>query len=74
MLTIFTECGDAVEAAKALATYDNRPHEVWRIGDRFTHYPEGNASQRQMMMNLATKEGLQPRPVATYDPDGTEHC
>ncbi len=72
MPIIFRDCGEAIHQAKALAAQHNQPHTVWRAGDRFAAYPEGRNPHSDLCQNLASP--ITVRPVATYDPDGTEHC
>lgn len=67
-LTIFETCQEAVDQAKGLAAFHDTPWVVWRVGDRFTACPEADNPLR-----LLPKPADTLRPVAVYDPDGTEH-
>jgi hypothetical protein len=66
---ITTFCADAISRARRVAAEDNHPQTVWRFGPDPVSYavlPEGTDP-------LPLLEGP-IRPVAVYDPDGTEHC
>lgn len=67
--TIHTDCGEACDDARGLAAYDGVPYVVWRCGDRFTAMREGSRVEKVWL------DADQPiRPVALYDPDGTEYA
>lgn len=61
-------CREAIAEAKRLSKSENEPYTVWRCGDTFATLLENAGwpySFRRMDRPI--------RPVATYDPDGTEH-
>lgn len=67
--SIHEDCGEAIKDAKGLAAYDEVPYVVWRCGDRFTAMREGCRVEKVWL------DADQPiRPVAVFDPDGTEYC
>jgi hypothetical protein len=53
---------EAVDAAKQAAAREGERYTVWRSGDRFV----------AVAGHLDVPGAW--RPVASYDPDGTEHC
>lgn len=67
--TIHTDVAEAIRDAKGLAEYDKVAYMVWRCGDRFTAMREGCRVEQVWL------DADQPiRPVALFDPDGTEYC
>jgi len=62
-------CKDAISKAKRLAESANEPYTVWRCGDEFAVMLED--ARRAAGFKRST---LPIRPVATYDPDGSEHA
>ncbi len=61
------KCQEAIETARDRAKRDGFPYTVWRTGDLFGIAPEKSGQP--------FRGPQQPvRPVATYDPDGTEYA
>lgn len=63
-------CSDAIEHAKREATRLGSPMTVWRGGDKFVVSKE-NITYGEIKILFDGHQGP-VRPVATYDPDGTE--
>jgi len=57
---------EAIRTAKTLAKTTDSPHTVWRCGDAYA------VSAGDDKPDLDAHDGP-VRPVAGYDPDGTEH-
>lgn len=69
LMQIYDNCGEAISDAKVAVAYDKVPYVVWRCGDRFTAMREGCRVEKVWL------DADQPiRPVAVFDPDGTEYC
>ena len=61
----------AIARAKRVAAKTGYPQTVWRYLDTFDVTPEG----ANPLKHPAFTDAKAPvRPVAVYDPDGTEHC
>jgi len=68
MLTIFNDCGDAIDQAVGLAAHDDKRYTVYRCGDRFVALPEGTTVAE---LSGAWADANGPiRPVAVYDARG----
>ena len=63
-------CQESIDEAKRRARETGVPHEVWRCNERFSVSDEGAG----VPLDSLTSQNPGPvRPVAIYDPDGTEH-
>lgn len=60
-------CEQAIAKARDLAAETDEPHVVWRYGDEF-----GVAADSQPQPFPCPTSPV--RPVAMYDPDGTEYA
>jgi hypothetical protein len=68
MITIFQDYHEAETQAKVLAAFHKTAYVVWRCGNRFTATPEASS-----ILRLWPKADCPVRPVAVFDPDGTEY-
>jgi hypothetical protein len=66
MFKTFHHVDAAIKHAKSKAEATTLPQQVWRNGESFGVIAEGTQATPWTNGTL--------RPVATYDPDGTEHC
>ena len=62
---------EAISSAKQSAQLTSKPYTVWRCGDDYVALPDV-ANPRHEDFDAAADGPI--RPVASYDPDGTEHA